>query len=347
MELQNNIRDFRRRAALTQEQLAEAMGVTGASVSKWENGQSAPELTVLMELADFFGVSVDALLGYKVRKDRMQALLDEMDGLDRKKELEKANALAEQILRSYPNVYEAVEHCAQHYYFVFMNTIDRAFMDRSIELTKRLFGLLGEDDLNRRIELYSSLGNQYGLIGEWERSKEYYEKGNVAGMHDRDIAHCLIRMGKHDQALPMISEQFLSTIFRLFQDAANLSEIWQEKGEKEKALAAMEWCSGAMEAITDVAGMMPWTVDILLLVSQAALQEELGRQEEAEALVRKAVRMSKKPHDTTAEPYRFLAPGRAPEVIGTLPKNGDEILDMMRGDDWDRLREIALEELGR
>ena len=40
------------------------MGVSIASVSKWENGQCAPELTVLMELADFFEVSMDTLVGH-------------------------------------------------------------------------------------------------------------------------------------------------------------------------------------------------------------------------------------------------------------------------------------------
>lgn len=54
MELHNNIRDYRRKAGLTQEQLAEAMGVTGASVSKWENGQSAPDLTALPLQSDCF-----------------------------------------------------------------------------------------------------------------------------------------------------------------------------------------------------------------------------------------------------------------------------------------------------
>ena len=54
MELGNNIYNLRKQRGLKQEQLAEAMGVSVAAVSKWENGQSAPELTVLMELADFF-----------------------------------------------------------------------------------------------------------------------------------------------------------------------------------------------------------------------------------------------------------------------------------------------------
>ena len=57
----DQIRFYRRQEGLTQEQLAEAMGVSVAAVSKWEQGQSLPEIPMLMELADFFDLSVDAL----------------------------------------------------------------------------------------------------------------------------------------------------------------------------------------------------------------------------------------------------------------------------------------------
>ena len=53
----------RKRLGLTQNQLAEQMGVTAQAVSKWENDQSCPDITTLPRLADLFGISVDALLG--------------------------------------------------------------------------------------------------------------------------------------------------------------------------------------------------------------------------------------------------------------------------------------------
>ena len=64
LTLAENIRAFRKERRLTQEQFAEAMGVTVGSVYKWETGQSIPELTMLVEIADFFDISMDVLLGY-------------------------------------------------------------------------------------------------------------------------------------------------------------------------------------------------------------------------------------------------------------------------------------------
>ena len=53
----------RKRLGLTQDQLAEQLGVTAQAVSKWENDQSCPDITMLPRLAEIFGISTDALLG--------------------------------------------------------------------------------------------------------------------------------------------------------------------------------------------------------------------------------------------------------------------------------------------
>ena len=53
----------RKRLGLTQDQMAERLGVTAQAVSKWENDQSCPDITMLPRLAELFGISTDELLG--------------------------------------------------------------------------------------------------------------------------------------------------------------------------------------------------------------------------------------------------------------------------------------------
>ena len=54
----------RKKLGLTQDQLAEQLGITAQAVSKWENDQTCPDITMLPKLADIFGISTDALLGH-------------------------------------------------------------------------------------------------------------------------------------------------------------------------------------------------------------------------------------------------------------------------------------------
>lgn len=62
MKLGEKIYNCRKKAGLSQEALAEKLGVSRQSVSKWENGDAAPELEKLLLLAQTFGVTTDYLL---------------------------------------------------------------------------------------------------------------------------------------------------------------------------------------------------------------------------------------------------------------------------------------------
>lgn len=63
IKLHEQIAFLRKQRGLTQTELAEALGVTNQAVSKWESGQCCPDISLLPEIADFFGVTVDLLLG--------------------------------------------------------------------------------------------------------------------------------------------------------------------------------------------------------------------------------------------------------------------------------------------
>ena len=62
MELDKRMQELRKSRGLSQEQLAEAAGVSRQAVSKWELGESAPELEKVLALSEFFGVTTDYLL---------------------------------------------------------------------------------------------------------------------------------------------------------------------------------------------------------------------------------------------------------------------------------------------
>ena len=83
LDLGNNIRQLRRRDKRTQEQLADALGVTSQAVSRWESGGSCPDINLIPSIANFFEVSIDELFGYEgKRAGRIDALAAEIDRMN-------------------------------------------------------------------------------------------------------------------------------------------------------------------------------------------------------------------------------------------------------------------------
>lgn len=72
LNISENIIRLRREKKVTQGELADFVGVTKASVSKWETRQSLPDIMLLPRLAAFFDVSIDELIGYEPQLSKEQ-----------------------------------------------------------------------------------------------------------------------------------------------------------------------------------------------------------------------------------------------------------------------------------
>ena len=99
-----NVKALRTRKGVTQEQLSEVLGVTCAAVSKWERGETYPDITLIFPLAYYFGVSVDELMGYnrdKVEEDVKRIVYEYF----RERDKEKAKSIISEAYRTYPDNY--------------------------------------------------------------------------------------------------------------------------------------------------------------------------------------------------------------------------------------------------
>lgn len=65
LKIGENIKAKRKELDFTQEELANVLGVTKAAVSKWENAESYPDITILPKISGLFHVTIDELLGYE------------------------------------------------------------------------------------------------------------------------------------------------------------------------------------------------------------------------------------------------------------------------------------------
>ena len=145
INLAGNILALRRQRGLTQEQLAEVLGVSVGAVYKWEAGLSLPELDRIMELADFFDTSVDVLLGYQMKDNSLEATVKHLQDYRRSKD-RAGLAEAEKALKKYPHSFKIVNASAALYRAFGFESGDKALFHRALELLEQSLLLLSQNE---------------------------------------------------------------------------------------------------------------------------------------------------------------------------------------------------------
>ena len=107
LNIGENIKRPRRSRDITQEEFAEIVGVSCQSVSRWENNTCYPDMELLPTMADFFGVTVDALLGVDdaVEKAKVQVYLDRFQEAVSVGDIDTCIAVSREGVKEFPNNY--------------------------------------------------------------------------------------------------------------------------------------------------------------------------------------------------------------------------------------------------
>ncbi len=169
------IKKLRAENNITQDALATAIGVTPQAISRWESEGGYPDIELLPALADFFSVSTDELLGYKLSQ-REQELADIKKEMERLAEIgciEERVTYARNAYARYPNDYEVRYNLAVCLYHVWHETHDETLFD---EIESLLGSVANEcNDEDTRYDAIYTLITLYGEVKQPEKAKEWID----------------------------------------------------------------------------------------------------------------------------------------------------------------------------
>lgn len=340
--LDENIRIMRREKGLTQEQLAEVMSVSTASVSKWETGVAVPELGMLAALADFFEVSIDALIGHTVGKVQLKEKTAAITELSLAGEDEKAIEQAEKLLRRYPNEYDVASCVSDAYYTAYIHNRNKEYIHRCMELIHRKYALSKDNSGKKWFEMQRELANCQELLGEWKSAKDYYEESNVAGLNDANIARCLARMEENDAAVDQFSSAIENKVFTLVSDLMQLSNLWVDTENNAKAIATYQAALAVLESFN-------FQMDLKVMklschFALACLENEEENPETAKEQIRLAVRTEMGKDVSEGNTVTFLQAKKPHQLIHTAFE-GSQVVQMLTAMGEEELLAVAKEEL--
>ncbi|MGM9681301.1 MAG: helix-turn-helix domain-containing protein [Eubacteriales bacterium] len=300
ISISDNIRLFRKQKSMTQEQLAEALGVSFAAVSKWERGAATPDLCNIVEMADLFGTSVDALLGYGVQSGAAADLEKRIHGLQNKKDFDCASEEAQKALIRYPNDFRIVYRCGEMYQLKGIETGNRADLERAIELLNQAILLLSQNtdpDISE-VEIRSEIANCYLSLGRMKEGIELLKKTNVCGIHNALIGMNGAASGElpADQTAEYLTRAFIDCFRSLVLTMSGYMNYFARKEDTESVLEAGLWLIGYLESIRPADGAVSYIDKVLgTLYSECATRAlMLGQSEDARRYLHSAYLSAKK-----------------------------------------------------
>ncbi len=243
MSIGTNIYTLRKEKKLTQAQLAEKLGVSEQAISKWENGQCAPDVSLFPIIADYFGVSIDRIFGYHLNSyaDEVKAIIKTADdSLDTYKEIE----IVSEGLKKYPNSPDLKIYLA--FSLSMINRISKDESERK-EAANKAIALCTEvvdncGDTKQVDEALNMLIRIYNETGSYQRAEEAISKLS-ADSYDSRITGTVNMLGS--KKCFSEQEEFAETsLWKLYHTMSHVFEhitrALTANKEYEKAIAFFE-----------------------------------------------------------------------------------------------------------
>ena len=213
MEILNfskNLSNLRKERKITQENLANYLGVTKAAVSKWELNQSYPDITLLPIIASYFDISIDELLGYEpfMKDDEVKELYSKL--------------IKEFSTEEFDIVYEKCIQYEKKYYTCY-------FLQFHLGLLYCNHAYLAFEE-ERIMEVYIHATEVF------KRIEENCKNANLAKEALSLKSYCNLIMGKCDDII-----EDLKVVNQISMPTENiLSKAYLTKGDKEKAIKILQ-----------------------------------------------------------------------------------------------------------
>ncbi|MBP7174650.1 MAG: helix-turn-helix transcriptional regulator [Thermoclostridium sp.] len=230
MILNETIKAYRKEMRMTQEQLAEAMGVTIGAVSKWESGLSNPDIMLLPKLAKLFGISLDVLFSFQLMDHSADDLAEEIKTLRYEKQYDKGAEVALNAIRRYPNHFDVIFQSAALFMMQGVERRNKESLEKAMELYRRSCPLVGQshDEQISELSIQVSIGEILTYLGRTEEAYEHLKKYNYCGINN-SIIGILLSQGKNPQeAFPYLSDCLLEHIAQFMRCCVGFANTYLE-----------------------------------------------------------------------------------------------------------------------
>ncbi len=244
LSLSEHISSLRKANSMTQEQLAEALGVSCAAVSKWERGAATPDLNLIAEMADLFSVSVDALIGFQFRSPDKASVLKRLKDACHDRNAKDILPDAQKALKRYPNSFDIVYYSAVNYRVQGLCQNKTAYSRQALTLYRHACRLINQntDPEISEISLWKAMAEIYITLEEPEQGLSILKEKNPCRLNHPLIGQTLASVCNDPKgAAPYLSMALLDLTVSHMQIVIGYLNIYVNRKDYSNAAALLYW----------------------------------------------------------------------------------------------------------
>ena len=297
LKLSENIKKYRKDMSLTQEALAEVLGVTVGAVSKWENGNNVPDVLMMMEIANLFNISVDELLGFSLSSKKIEDMCNEIETLVINHSFDEAILKAKDVMMRYPHTFKVLYTCGDLYYYKFLESNKKADSMEGIRLFEEALNYITQSSEQEMKEyaIKTKMAYLYRKIDP-EKAIDLLQKTNYDEWRCNEIGMVLLDMGKIDEALENFSISLLKSFTEHITTVNNMTEALLEKGKTKDLETAQDLVETELKIVDDfcITGKVNVTYKLkaLLYTLMVFIQAYMNNEDKMEEYMNKAYELA-------------------------------------------------------
>ena len=240
--LGERIANLRKERKVSQEELADVLNTSRQAISKWERGESDPDIDRLKDLAIYFGVSIDYLLGYDLESTSVNNFIERIKENFENKKLDISIDEIRLIVSKNSNNFVLLCYVLMYLQDYCGIKHQLEINDLSIEIGKKAIAAYQVDNsfsvsLN---DIHKLIVSCYIKTHKYDLAKEYLIENKVYDSAEQ-LSRCELELGNNEEAEKIITGNFLDSISAIMNSSSMQIIIHLRNHKYMDALDLTKW----------------------------------------------------------------------------------------------------------
>lgn len=252
IQIGNRIRELRLAKKISQEKFSEDLFVTSSAVSKWENNLSYPDLDKIVDIANYFKVSVDYLLNYQIKDNHIDELIKSIENSYKEKTFIYRSEDLEKLLKVYSENFNVNYYIGKYLSYYGMKNGEENFSSALKALENCI--LLFSQNNNKEITLYEiqlAIIELYIRMSKPQKAIDYIKNNGLELEQQITMSVAYEMLKKHDKVLEHFSNGFILNITRIINGTFTIMSSFFENKDYLEVKKVAQWSINLIESLVN------------------------------------------------------------------------------------------------